>query len=98
MSRTDGTGLFSGSEGGTPHGFPPCPPPVSGGELPVEQALLLEAACDAFEAQWRAGERPDIGAAVLELPESVRLVAVRELVQLDVYYRRQCGETPTAAD
>ena len=72
--------------------------PDSGAGLPVEQALLLEEACDAFEAKWRAGGRPDILAAVLELPESLRPVALRELVQLDVYYRRRRGEAPTAAE
>src|SRR5262245_55685842 len=66
--------------------------------LPVEQALLLEEACDAFEAKWRAHGRPDIGAAVVELPEAVRQAAVRELVALDLYYRRKAGESPTPGD
>ena len=49
MSRADEpTGSFAGSAA----------------ELPVEQALLLDEACDAFEAKWRAGGRPDIWAAV----------------------------------
>ena len=67
-------------------------------ELSVEQALLLDGACNAFEAKWRAGGRPDIWAAVLELPEPVRPAALKELVQLDVYYRRRRGEVPAAAD
>lgn len=70
----------------------------SGHGLPVEQALLLEEACDTFETKWRSGGRPDIAAAVLELPESVRQAAVRELVALDVDYRRRLGEHPAIAD
>ena len=70
----------------------------SGGGLPVEQALLLEAACDAFESRWRTGGRPDVRAALIELPEAVRSAALRELVSLDVHYRREAGESPTAAD
>jgi hypothetical protein len=66
--------------------------------LPVEQGLLLEEACDAFEAKWRAGGRPDVLAAALELPESLRPVALRELVQLDAYYRRRRGESPAAGE
>jgi WD40 repeat protein len=70
----------------------------SAADLPFEQGLLLERACDAFERKWRAGGRPDVLAAALELPEAVRPVALRELVQLDVEYRRQAGESPKAAD
>src|SRR5215208_6480054 len=66
--------------------------------LTVEQARLLEGACDAFEAAWRAGERPDLGAAVADLPPPLRAAAGRELVQLDAFYRRQAGEEPAAAD
>src|SRR5262245_21401796 len=70
----------------------------SGSDLPVDQALLLDETCDAFEAKWRAGGKPDIRAAVLELPETLRPVALKELIQVDVYYRRQRGETPTVSD
>ena len=67
--------------------------------LPVEQALLLEQVCDAFEAAWRTGgDRPDIAAAVEELPEAVRPAAMRELAALDVHYRIRAGERPVAAD
>lgn len=43
--------------------------------LPVEQALLLEQACDRFEAKWRAGERPDLAVAIRDLPEAIRPAA-----------------------
>ncbi len=70
----------------------------SGNGLPVEQALLLEQACDRFEARWRAGERPDLAAAVRDLPEAIRPAARREFVALEVYYRNRSGECPVAAD
>ena len=60
----DATRTFEGSEQG----------------LPVELALLLEAACDRFEAKWRAGLRPDLAAAIRDLPEAIRPVARREFV------------------
>jgi WD40 repeat protein len=67
-------------------------------DLPVEQARLLEAACDAFEAAWRGDGRPDVGAAAAGLPEAVRPAAIRELVALDIFYRGRRGEHPTPAD
>src|SRR3954451_8070870 len=70
----------------------------SGHGLPVEQALLLEEACDQFEAVWRAGGRPDIATAVRELIAEIRPVGVRELVALDIFYRRRLGEHPIPAE
>ena len=72
--------------------------PLAGPSLAVDEARLLDRACDQFEAAWRAGRRPDVGAAVADLPEPVRAAAVRELVQLDAFYRRRAGEEPAAAD
>jgi WD40 repeat protein len=70
----------------------------SAADLSYDHGLLLERACDAFERKWRAGGRPDLSAVLLELPEAVRPATLRELVQLDVEYRRQVGESPRAAD
>src|SRR5438067_7100804 len=66
--------------------------------LPVRHQVLLDAACDAFETKWRAGGRPDVRAAALELPDAARPAALRELVQLDVYYRTRAGDRPPADD
>jgi serine/threonine protein kinase len=82
MGASDPTGTFDGSGGG----------------LPLEEALLLEEACDAFEAAWQAGGRPDVDAAVLGLPQELRAAALRELVSLDAHYRHEAGEHPAAAD
>ena len=64
----------------------------SGADLPLDQAEALDAACDAFERKWTGGGRPDVLAAVLEVEERLRPAAARELVALDVYYRRRAGE------
>src|SRR5215207_6071772 len=83
MSRADEpTGTHAGSAAG----------------LPVEDGLALDRACDAFEAKWRAGGRPALHAALLELPERLRPTALLELIQLDVFYRKQAGEAVGAAD
>ena len=60
--------------------------------------MQLEEACDTFEAKWRGGGRPDIGAAIIELPMALRPAALRELIELDVYYRRRLGESPVAEE
>src|SRR5262249_61198636 len=66
----------------------------SGHGLPVEQALLLEEACDAFEATWRGGGRPDIAAAVVELPEAGRPAGGGGWGALGNYYPPPRGGKP----
>src|SRR5437899_10238314 len=68
----------------------------SGSGLPVESAVLVERACDAFEAAWRAGARPGVEAAVAALPAAVRTAAAGELIGLDAYYRRAARGGPAA--
>jgi WD40 repeat protein len=56
----------------------------------------VEAACDAFEAAWRAalagGPRPRVEEHLEGVGEPERAVLLRELVLLDVHYRGQAGE------
>lgn len=52
--------------------------------------------CDAFEDQWRAGRRPRIEDYLARAPDPARMAVLRELLPLDVYYRRQHGESPMA--
>ncbi len=66
--------------------------------LPVEAAVAVDRVCDAFESAWRAGDGTRIENAIAGLDGAVRLAAVRELVELDVYYRRKQGDHPTATD
>ena len=68
----------------TPNNPPTAPFAARAAGLPPEQGRALEDLCDAFEATWRAAGRPDVAAAVAELPATVRAAAVRELIELNV--------------
>jgi WD40 repeat protein/serine/threonine protein kinase len=59
----------------------------------------LDAICNGFEAAWRSGGRPSLEGAVAALGADAELrdLALKELVLLDVHYRRQAGEEPEAA-
>jgi serine/threonine-protein kinase len=71
---------------------------TSAAGLSVDAAVELDRVCDAFESAWRSRCRPAIEPAVAALSDDVRAAAVRELIELDVYYRRQAGEHPVPAD
>jgi eukaryotic-like serine/threonine-protein kinase len=55
----------------------------------------VESVCDRFEAACKAGRRPPIEDYLGELPEAVRAVLLRALLELELAYRRQNGERPT---
>jgi serine/threonine-protein kinase len=74
---------------------------VSDPELPdlaPEQARRLDEACNRFEAAWRGGARPAPGDFLPEAGDSLYPVLLRELILLDIYYRRQSGERPAAQE
>jgi serine/threonine protein kinase len=55
----------------------------------------LDEVCDAFEKQWLAG-RPVLIEEALEKTEGVlRTALLRELLRLELHYRRQTGAAPT---
>ena len=58
----------------------------------------IEGICDRFEDAWQAGQRPQIENYLGEVPERERPGLWRELLQLELDYRRQAGETLAAAD
>jgi hypothetical protein len=53
-----------------------------------------ERACDRFEAAWKAGQRPCIEDHLAGVPESERPALLRELILLEVDYRRLAGDRP----
>jgi serine/threonine protein kinase len=67
--------------------------------LPPSQVRLVDQVCDAFEAAWRGAsavdQRPQIEHFLAENPEADRALLFRELLGLDLAYRRQSGEEPT---
>jgi serine/threonine protein kinase len=67
-------------------------------KLPLEARRRLEAVCARFEAALQAGLRPR-PEDYLDVPAGPEhLFLLRELIPLEVYYRRRAGEAPTAAD
>jgi serine/threonine protein kinase len=71
---------------------------AGGGTLPLAVARRVNAVCNRFELAWQAGQRPRIEDHLGEVPEPDRSELVRELVALDIDYRRQAGEDPRAED
>ncbi len=57
-------------------------------------ALRLDAACDRFEAAWRAGHRPRIEDGLGEAEGPERADLLRELIQLERDLRCSDGEDP----
>jgi formylglycine-generating enzyme required for sulfatase activity/tRNA A-37 threonylcarbamoyl transferase component Bud32 len=76
--------------------------PPDDATLPADQARRVDQAYDQFEAAWKAagpsGKRPLIEDALQDVPEKERPRLLRELIHLDVFYRRQLGETPQPGD
>src|SRR5262245_50186010 len=66
--------------------------------LPGARARHFDAVCDRFEQSWRAGESPPIEAYLGEVSGFERLVLVRELLLVEVPYRRRAGDVLVAED
>src|SRR5438105_3820337 len=66
--------------------------------LPPGLAARLDAACDRFESELLAGGRPLIEDFLPQVQEADRPALVRELVGLELEYRRCGGERPTAEE
>ena len=63
---------------------------------PLQSALArrVDAACDRFESGWQAGGRPRIEDVLGDFPEAARPALLRELLGLELAYRRLAGESP----
>jgi serine/threonine protein kinase len=66
--------------------------------LPLPLARQVDEVCDQFEAAWKAGQRPCIEDHLAGLPEPAHSFAQRELLALEIIYRRRAGESPQSAD
>ena len=53
----------------------------------------IDAICDRFEAAWKAGQRPRIEDYLCSLPEQARVSLFRQLLAVDLHYRRAAGES-----
>lgn len=58
----------------------------------------ISAACDRFEARWAAGDRVAIEEVLGQVAGDIRPVLLQELIQIEVWWRRQHEETPSSKD
>src|SRR6516162_7570146 len=58
----------------------------------------IEILCDRFEEEWKAGAEPDIKKYLADAPPPARRELARELLKLDIHYRRDRGDTILASD
>ncbi len=58
----------------------------------------IDELCDALEDAWQAGKRPSIAEYMNDLPEEVVSTALVELVKVELHYRREAREAPTAKE
>src|SRR5437764_1233417 len=66
--------------------------------LPLDVECAIDRLCDRFEAQWRAGRRPAPEDYLGQTAEPGRSELLRELLRLEVDYRRRLGEAPGAQE
>jgi serine/threonine-protein kinase len=69
----------------------PTPLPVRD-VLPPELARRVDQLCNRYETAWRGDHRPRIDDFLAEAEDLARPVLLRELVELEVFYRRSRGE------
>ncbi len=67
-------------------------------DLSPTQEERLDDACDRFEAEWKAGRRPTIEAALDGAPARLRGPLLRALIAVDMAYRRRLGESIDTRD
>ncbi len=60
--------------------------------LPLEVARRLDPICDRFEEDWLAGRRPQLEQYLDWVPQADRSALLRELLALELDYRRHRGE------
>jgi hypothetical protein len=63
--------------------------------LPLDALARIDQVCLRFEAAWKSGERAQIEDFLGDSQEAERSNLLRELLLLELYYRRQNGEKPT---
>ncbi len=66
--------------------------------LSEDAVRRLEDACCRFEQGWQTRQRPDLMHFLNGASGTERLVLLRELLRLEVFYRRQSGEAPSLKD
>ena len=67
-------------------------------DLAPELVERLDNTCDRFEAEWKAGRRPRIKDHLSDAAETERATWLRELLALELDWRRRRGERPTTRE
>jgi serine/threonine protein kinase len=71
----------------------------SAGATRYSALLRRDAVCDEFERAWRDGNRPDLASFAARVSASDEQRGLtRELIEIELHYRRALGETPELAD
>jgi WD40 repeat protein len=65
---------------------------------PLSLLQRVDEVSDRFEDAWEAGQQPRIEEYLAEIPEPGRPALLRELLALELRYRRREGETPAPAE
>ncbi|MDR3638192.1 MAG: serine/threonine-protein kinase [Isosphaeraceae bacterium] len=71
---------------------------AGGDELPLADLIYIDESCDRFESSWRSGVRPELEAFLDGAQGQARQKLLRELLALDLEFRRGAGEHPDVAD
>ncbi len=72
--------------------------PASRGSLPLTALQRIDTICQRFEDVWKEGRRPKIESCLTNLTEPEYSALLRELLGLDLAYRRRHGHQPTTAE
>ena len=62
--------------------------------LPASVAEKVNEICDRFESAWKAGTRPRLEEYLKNTSEPERTALLRELILVELAYRRRKGEKP----
>jgi len=66
--------------------------------LSPEVFRRVDSVCQAFEAAWKAGQRPTIEPLLVNVEEPMRTPLLRELILLEIDYRQRASELPAVAE
>ncbi|MHC5537708.1 hypothetical protein ACYOEI_05690, partial [Singulisphaera rosea] len=69
-------------------------PEVDGPAVPLASFIRIDAACDQFEDECRAGRQPDLATYLDGVSQECREPLFRNLLILDFEYRQRRGELP----
>jgi eukaryotic-like serine/threonine-protein kinase len=66
--------------------------------IPFTLAERINHVCDRFESDWRTGKRPRLDDSLVNAAHSERAALVRELLAIELHWRRKSGEQPAPSE